>query len=376
VPLTAANLASSSIVICCDLSKPNNCLSSLLRWIKLIREVVDRRLKDLQSTDAPAARAFREAAGSSFREHTDSSRLKVFEVPLYIVANKYDVFKAQGSADRRSLMQVIRFVAHYHGATLLTTSSADSALRESFRSNMTAICFRTTAKPVCEAVLEKPVSITAGKDDFSAILTASHRALEGDTAVTSASTTSGKSRLAGSEGDVSLFLTPQGLTRDCFDRLAAHLSDVFGAVDKGEEKKGEGEEYESGGGGSSERKAENDFPEEDIDDMRAQKDAALLRYVQETERRESMLNRMNNPSSSQEQESKSESKSESRNRSSRGEENDGDSKRSSSRDKGYYLLVIYFLLLLIFFCTYAFLAGLYGNIWYKFFNTLVCNLYK
>jgi hypothetical protein len=37
-------------------------------------------------------------------------------------------------------------------------------------------------------------------------------------------------------------------------------------------------------------------------------------------------------------------------------------------DKGlilfhYYLLVIYFLLLLIFFCTYAFLAGLYGNIW-------------
>jgi hypothetical protein len=30
---------------------------------------------------------------------------------------------------------------------------------------------------------------------------------------------------------------------------------------------------------------------------------------------------------------------------------------------GYYLLVIYFLLLLIFFYTYAFLAGLYANIW-------------
>jgi hypothetical protein len=33
------------------------------------------------------------------------------------------------------------------------------------------------------------------------------------------------------------------------------------------------------------------------------------------------------------------------------------------------LLVIYFLLLLTFFCTYAFLAGLYGNTWYRFFNT-------
>lgn len=46
-------------VICCDLSKPNNCLSSLFKWIKLIQDVVDRRLKDLQATDAPAATAFR-----------------------------------------------------------------------------------------------------------------------------------------------------------------------------------------------------------------------------------------------------------------------------------------------------------------------------
>jgi hypothetical protein len=41
----------------------------------------------------------------------------------------------------------------------------------------------------------------------------------------------------------------------------------------------------------------------------------------------------------------------------------------------YYLLVIYFLSL-IFFCTYAFLAGLFGNIWCIFFNILGCNFYK
>jgi hypothetical protein len=40
----------------------------------------------------------------------------------------------------------------------------------------------------------------------------------------------------------------------------------------------------------------------------------------------------------------------------------------------YYLLFIY-LLLLVFFFTYTCLAGLYGNIWYRFFNTLVCNLF-
>jgi hypothetical protein len=41
----------------------------------------------------------------------------------------------------------------------------------------------------------------------------------------------------------------------------------------------------------------------------------------------------------------------------------------------YYLLVIYFLLL-IFFCTYAFLAGLYGNIWYRLTPSFVICISK
>jgi hypothetical protein len=32
--------------------------------------------------------------------------------------------------------------------------------------------------------------------------------------------------------------------------------------------------------------------------------------------------------------------------------------------------------LLIFFCTYAFLASLYGDIWYRFSNTLVFDSFK
>jgi hypothetical protein len=37
----------------------------------------------------------------------------------------------------------------------------------------------------------------------------------------------------------------------------------------------------------------------------------------------------------------------------------------------YYSLVINLLSLLIFFLTYAFLADLYGNIWYRFFDTII-----
>lgn len=107
VPLTVGNLSTSAVVICCDLSKPNNCLASLLKWIKLVRNVVDLRLKELQSTNSTAANALKDAATSRCKNHDkDSKKINPLEISLYIVANKYDVFKTQSSADRRGLMQV------------------------------------------------------------------------------------------------------------------------------------------------------------------------------------------------------------------------------------------------------------------------------
>ena len=68
---------------------------------------------------------------------------------------------------------------------------------------------------------------------------------EGDRAVTSASSTSGKSRLASSSADLSLYLSPQGITRDCWSRLQESATAVFGAPDVVEEKANV-DEYESG----------------------------------------------------------------------------------------------------------------------------------
>lgn len=83
-----------------------------------------------------------------------------------------------------------------------------------------------------------------------AVLHRTHRshalcAEEGDKAVTSASTTSGKSRLANGESDTAAYLTPQGLSRDCWARLGEHVKAVFGAADVAEEKESV-EEYETG----------------------------------------------------------------------------------------------------------------------------------
>ena len=172
VPLTPSALAFTSVVVVCDLSKPQNCLASVLKWVKRVQDVVSLRLRDLQSTDKPAADKVKETAEKKYRGHAgaDDKRVRPCEVPLYIVANKYDKFREVppvwqpfgGSptwcsspvmschltvacrlqvalADRRSLVQVLRFVAHYHGATLVTTSCVDAALKDSFRSFMSGI---------------------------------------------------------------------------------------------------------------------------------------------------------------------------------------------------------------------------------------------
>ena len=322
VPITAYNLTSTSVVIVCDLSKPQNCLSSLLKWLKRVREVVEKRIRDLQSTDSNAAMSLRETAMASYRNHeSDSSRVRPFEVSLYIVANKYDKFREQPQADRRCLMQILRFVSHYYGATLITTSIVDATLKDSFRGSMTGICFRIAAKAVCEVVLEKPVTVSAGRDDFESILLARPRTVlipanEGDAhaaAAAARSIVSGKesdgkkkhadhdgkyvSKLVSSSEDIGLYVTASGPTRDCWERLADHVKAMYGAIESSsaEEKGGNDHDVDSGHGDEKGhgRDGDDDFPEPDIDDMRAQRDAALERYIQEAERREQTNLKMN-----------------------------------------------------------------------------------
>jgi hypothetical protein len=45
-------------------------------------------------------------------------------------------------------------------------------------------------------------------------------------------------------------------------------------------------------------------------------------------------------------------------------------------DSASVLFIGHLFLIIDIFCTSAFLAGLYGNKWYRFVYTLVCNLYK
>lgn len=280
VPLSIKSIQFSSIIIVCDLSKPKNVFASLKRWVSQARDIVQRRLAALSEAGGEAAEAvarLKDRASAPYGStHADIARVRPCEVPLCIVGNKYDSFKALSLADRRALVQVLRFVAHYHGATLLLTSAFE---REAFRSLLNAACFGLPTKAALDVALDKPAIVTAGKDDFTSIL------LGVAPGASTASDEAGKSKFAYSESDVGAFLSAHGVARDCWAKFSDVLAQCFGAPDPDPVPAGSAADEAKDEGGSAEADA---FPEAEVDEMRAQRDEALLRYKAEAERRQAL----------------------------------------------------------------------------------------
>jgi hypothetical protein len=106
----------------------------------------------------------------SYADHPDLRLLHMSEVPIYIIGCKYDLFKDLGSLERRTTLQILRFVAHYIGATVISTSAIDSTLRENFKAYMNCICFKTPLRQMSEFSSDRPVNISHGRDAYESIL--------------------------------------------------------------------------------------------------------------------------------------------------------------------------------------------------------------
>ena len=176
IPISARNIKTLSIVVCCDLSKPHNILMSIRQWIKLLREVISRKTAEHNTLHPEAPFEMDEARLAHYTAHPDERIVSLSKVPVYVVATKYDIFKDLGSIERRVACQMLRFVSHYYGATLLTSSTIDATLREQFKTFFNAICFRGALKVSVDSNHDRPLHITAGKDSFENILLGSRGA--------------------------------------------------------------------------------------------------------------------------------------------------------------------------------------------------------
>ena len=87
IPLSTVTLPTSAVIICLDLSKPQDCFLSLKRWLSTIREHLAARFSELRASGQTSqihAQAMRERAlgayGNSASPHIDANCVKPCEV--------------------------------------------------------------------------------------------------------------------------------------------------------------------------------------------------------------------------------------------------------------------------------------------------------
>lgn len=274
-PITSKTLPECNICICLDLSKPKNVVHSLMHWISVVRDAISKRMQELQTINPSTAQALKETAARPYKEpHVDAGKVKPCELPLFIFANKYDTVKALPTADRRSLFQLMRFIAHYHGATLLVTSIHETTLKESFRNIFNSIAFRSILKPMHEISIDKSIFVSPGQDSFESIGQASNSKSKSD---------------ANYEKffDFEQCLDSSGVVKkDSWAKMREFSVVLFGQPDPGSEFS------RASNNNDIDPEQENEYPEAEVDAMKVQRDIAIDRYVQEIARREATLSKM------------------------------------------------------------------------------------
>lgn len=278
IGLNKSNIITTTVVLCVDLSKPQNILNSFLKNIKLLQETISKKLIEMKVTNSNIVNDVKANSTNYLKDHKDFVKVKPFDLNLIVIGTKFDSFKSLQSAERRAAIQVLRFASHYYGATLITTSLSDSTAKESFRSLLTTICFNSTPKVFFETNSDKFVYISKGQDSFENILLDSK----------AMSSEASKHRLVSSESDVELFVSAKGLTKDCWNRMLTHLVSIFGTPDS---SLSENSQIESSDNNNNN---DNPYPETEIDDIRALKDNDLIRFIQENERKEQLNAKLNN----------------------------------------------------------------------------------
>jgi len=171
LPLSLKYIKTSAVIVCIDLSRPAQIIATTSLWIKHINDVVYKRLGKASSGPSIAA-SIRNCA---YKDHIDEGKVNPCDIPMYIFANKFDVFKTMQQGEKRLSLQILRFIAHYHGAALIATSSIEPSMKESFRGILSAISFRSktagsTVKVSNESSIDRPFHISAGQDSFESIL--------------------------------------------------------------------------------------------------------------------------------------------------------------------------------------------------------------
>jgi len=251
VPITPERLRTAVVVIVVDLERPGGVIPSVMKWLELIRAQIKECFAKLSKQQPDVAKLLKSRA----QKKLESSAVEPSPIPIVIIASKYDTFSNHDSVKRKTLGQALRYVAHLHGATLMSVSLKNKSTMNHFRMHMNHHIFGTPlAKKTRQDDPTNPFLIAAGSDNFESI------GRPKNTRADQFEGSSIKARIDKWQQAVNEYFEP------VLDESAKSKSDLGGAS------------------------GESIFKEPEIDAMRAQKEEELVRYRRMVERKLRMQN--------------------------------------------------------------------------------------
>jgi dynein light intermediate chain 2 len=156
-----------------DTSEPHHVVSSVEKWLRLLREHATNSLQTLAAESPNGAKrveAMQQARMAAWEEHPDKAHVQPFPVPLVIFATKCDtLFTDVDPEKRKSLCRILRYYAHVNGASLVFSSVKDKTAMNSVRALLRHLLFGVTAKGGIPEQLDlsKPICCLSGKESES-----------------------------------------------------------------------------------------------------------------------------------------------------------------------------------------------------------------
>lgn len=168
--LTPDTLAHTFIIITLDLSRPSMVVEDLVYWLEVVRKRIKSSLGSMYQSHPLVPKELAESAKDIFgAEHPDLAQVDLVELPVLIVANKFDKFKDNEPAKLGVMAKTLRAIAHSNGCSLLYTSKRHKSLIQTFRSRISRHVLNRPPSKTVQFDHTKPLSVPGGADSFKDI---------------------------------------------------------------------------------------------------------------------------------------------------------------------------------------------------------------
>ncbi|XP_037047087.1 cytoplasmic dynein 2 light intermediate chain 1 [Bradysia coprophila] len=229
IPIKSHGFEHLNVVIVVDLSQPERLWKDLEESLNGLKQAiaVNERGENLEEL----TQKMKQMIGI---DHPDRHTLDVFPFPVMIVGGKYDQFQNMDPEIKKHVCRCLRSVAHTIGASLLYYSSSLSQLSKILRDSMNHFGFGSPSNPFRTTATDYngPIIVWHGQDSWKDI----------------------------------------GVTPSNSERIGMNYSTHIPQKD-----------VESGEISFDDPAMDPAFREPAIDELRAQKDEELLRYIRDTE---------------------------------------------------------------------------------------------